>query len=64
LSNDVITIKKQLAQHAPYLDVMRRNFQPRNPLPASQKRLALEGPPIKVPGNATYEVEEPKYEEV
>ncbi|KAH9312126.1 hypothetical protein KI387_027161, partial [Taxus chinensis] len=30
LVNDLISIKKQLAQHAPYQDVPRRNFQPRN----------------------------------
>ncbi|KAH9304097.1 hypothetical protein KI387_008501, partial [Taxus chinensis] len=54
---------KQLAQHAPYADVPRRNFQPRNHLPASQTRLALEGPPIKVPVNATCEVEEPDDDE-
>ncbi|KAH9296371.1 hypothetical protein KI387_039959, partial [Taxus chinensis] len=44
--------------------VPRRNFQPRNHLPAAQTRLALEGPPIKVPVNATCEVEEPEDEEV
>ncbi|KAH9314579.1 hypothetical protein KI387_023206, partial [Taxus chinensis] len=58
LTNDLIAIKKKLAQHAPYADFPRRNFQPRNCLPASQTRLALEGPPVKVPVNATYEVEE------
>ncbi|KAH9313116.1 hypothetical protein KI387_028151, partial [Taxus chinensis] len=44
--------------------VPRRNFQPRNHLPSSQTRLEIEGPPIKVPVNATYEVEEPEDEEV
>ncbi|KAH9313996.1 hypothetical protein KI387_022623, partial [Taxus chinensis] len=39
--------------------VPRRNFQPRNRLPASQTRLALEGPPVQVPVNATCAVEEP-----
>ncbi|KAH9309436.1 hypothetical protein KI387_037347, partial [Taxus chinensis] len=63
-ANDLIAIKKQLAQHTPYADVPRRNFQPRNHLPASQTRLVLEGPPIKVPINATCEVEEPEDEEV
>ncbi|KAH9296698.1 hypothetical protein KI387_044278 [Taxus chinensis] len=63
LANDLIAIKKQLAQHAPYADVPRKNFQPRNHFPASQTRLALEGPPIKVPVNATCEVEEPDDEE-
>ncbi|KAH9307171.1 hypothetical protein KI387_044386, partial [Taxus chinensis] len=43
--------------------VPRRNFQPRNRLPASQTRLALEGPPVKVPVNATCEVEEPDDDE-
>ncbi|KAH9309611.1 hypothetical protein KI387_037522, partial [Taxus chinensis] len=59
LANDLVAIKKQLAQHAPYADVPRRNFQPRNRLPAPHTRLALEGPPVKVPVNATCEVEEP-----
>ncbi|KAH9300309.1 hypothetical protein KI387_011892, partial [Taxus chinensis] len=63
LANDLIAIKKQLAQHAPYADVPRRNFQPRNRLPASQTRLALEGPLVKVPVNATCEVEEPNDDE-
>ncbi|KAH9298318.1 hypothetical protein KI387_030000, partial [Taxus chinensis] len=63
LANDLIAIKKQLAQHAPYTDVPRRNFQPRNCLPSSQKRLEIEGPPIKVPVNAIFEVEEPEDEE-
>ncbi|KAH9299898.1 hypothetical protein KI387_044121 [Taxus chinensis] len=64
LTNDLIAIKKQLTQHAPYVDVPRRNFQPRNRFPAAKTRLALEGPPIKVPVNATCEVEEPEDEEV
>ncbi|KAH9324557.1 hypothetical protein KI387_004735, partial [Taxus chinensis] len=59
LANDLVAIKKQLAQHAPYADVPRRNFQPRNRLPAPHTRLALEGPPVKVPMNVTCEVEEP-----
>ncbi|KAH9319806.1 hypothetical protein KI387_021575, partial [Taxus chinensis] len=63
LANDLVAIKKQLAQHAPYADVPRRNFQPRNRLPAPHTRLALEGPPVKVPVNATCEVEEPDDDE-
>ncbi|KAH9312271.1 hypothetical protein KI387_027306, partial [Taxus chinensis] len=44
--------------------VPRRNFQPRNRFPASQiQGLALEGPPVKVPVNATCEVEEPDDDE-
>ncbi|KAH9323539.1 hypothetical protein KI387_018178, partial [Taxus chinensis] len=38
-------------------------FSPENRLPTSQTRLALEGPPVKVPVNATYEVEEPDDDE-
>ncbi|KAH9310025.1 hypothetical protein KI387_037936, partial [Taxus chinensis] len=63
LVNDLIAIKKQLAQHAPYQDIPRKNFQPRNHLPSSQTRLAIEGPPLKVPVNATCEVLEPDDEE-
>ncbi|KAH9318839.1 hypothetical protein KI387_020608, partial [Taxus chinensis] len=64
LANDLIAIKKQLAQYAPYVDFLRRYFQPRNHFPTSQTRLALEGPPIRVHVNAICEVEEPEDEEV
>ncbi|KAH9327501.1 hypothetical protein KI387_007679, partial [Taxus chinensis] len=36
---------------------------PRIVFPASQTRLALEGPPVRVPVNATCEVEEPDDDE-
>lgn len=35
LENDLISIKNQLAQHAPYQDIPRKNFHPRNRLSAS-----------------------------
>lgn len=63
LSNDLISLKKQLAQHAPYQDFPRNNFHPRNWFPSPQTRLVIEGPPIKVPINATCEVLEPDDEE-
>ncbi|KAH9311313.1 hypothetical protein KI387_026348, partial [Taxus chinensis] len=63
IANDLIAIKKQLAQHALYQDVPRKKFQPRNHLSSYKTRLDIEGPPLKVPVNATCEVIEPNDDE-
>ncbi|KAH9310323.1 hypothetical protein KI387_044728, partial [Taxus chinensis] len=69
MANDLLALKKQLAQASPsssYRDVPRRNFVPNNVsqrprLPATAPRLALEAPPV----NALAEIEEEEqyYEE-
>ncbi|KAH9325442.1 hypothetical protein KI387_005620, partial [Taxus chinensis] len=47
----------------PYQDIPRKNFQLINRLPSPQNKLAIKGPPIKVPINTTREVQEPDDEE-
>ncbi|KAH9328341.1 hypothetical protein KI387_000449, partial [Taxus chinensis] len=69
MANDLLALKKQLAQASPsssYRDAPRRNFVPNNAsqrprLPATAPRLALEAPPV----NALAEIEEEEqyYEE-
>ncbi|KAH9300121.1 hypothetical protein KI387_011704 [Taxus chinensis] len=63
MANDLLALKKQLAQASPspsYRDAPRRNFVPPNNasqrprLPVTAPRLALEAPPV----NALAEIEE------
>ncbi|KAH9320418.1 hypothetical protein KI387_044518, partial [Taxus chinensis] len=44
--------------NVPYKDITRKNFQPRNHFTASQPKISIENPLVRVPVNATCEVEE------